>query len=49
MIERTDPRGGKYYWIGGNGEQFELMEGSDFYAIEHGFVSITPLGLDDEY
>lgn len=46
VIERTDPRGGKYYWIGGNGEQFELMEGSDFYAIEHGFVSITPLGLD---
>ena len=46
VIERTDPRGGKYYWIGGNGEQFDLMEGSDFYAIEHGFVSITPLGLD---
>ena len=47
VIERTDPRGGKYYWIGGNGEQFESLEGSDFYAIEQGFVSVTPLGLDE--
>jgi len=46
VIERTDPRGGKYYWIGGNGDQFESLEGSDFYAIEQGFVSVTPLGLD---
>jgi 5'-nucleotidase len=46
VIERTDPRGGKYYWIGGNGEQFESLEGTDFYAIEQGFVSVTPLGLD---
>jgi 5'-nucleotidase len=46
VIERTDPRGGKYYWIGGNGELYESLEGSDFYAIERGFVSITPLGLD---
>ena len=46
VIERTDPRGGKYYWIGGNGEHFESLEGTDFYAIEQGFVSVTPLGLD---
>jgi 5'-nucleotidase len=46
VIERTDPRGGKYYWIGGNGELYESLEGTDFYAIERGFVSVTPLGLD---
>lgn len=46
VIERIDPRGGKYYWIGGNGELYEPLEGTDFYAIEKGFVSITPLGLD---
>jgi 5'-nucleotidase len=46
VIERTDPRGGKYYWIGGNGELYEPLEGTDFYAIERGFVSVTPLGLD---
>lgn len=46
VIERTDPRGGKYYWIGGNGEFYEPLEGTDFYAIERDFVSVTPLGLD---
>ena len=46
VIERTDPRGGKYYWIGGNGEHFESLEDTDFYAIEQDFVSVTPLGLD---
>jgi 5'-nucleotidase len=46
VIERVDPRGGKYYWIGGNGVGHESIEGTDFYAIERGYVSITPLGLD---
>ena len=44
--ERTDPRGRKYYWIGGNGENYEHVRGTDFYAVEKGFVSVTPLGLD---
>ena len=43
---RTDPRGAKYYWIGGDGERYEPIEGTDFSAIEKGCVSITPLGLD---
>lgn len=46
VIERVDPRGGKYYWIGGNGENYELIDGTDFYAVEKGYISITPLGLD---
>jgi 5'-nucleotidase len=46
VIERVDPRGAKYYWIGGNGVSYESIEGTDFYAIERGYVSITPLGLD---
>jgi len=46
VLERTDPRGGKYYWIGGNGESYEHIRGTDFYAIERGYTSITPLGLD---
>lgn len=46
VIERIDPRGGKYYWIGGNSVSHESIEGTDFYAIEKDFVSITPLGLD---
>jgi 5'-nucleotidase len=46
VFERTDPRGGRYYWIGGDSEGFELIEGTDFYAVEQGFASITPLDLD---
>ena len=46
VFERTDPRGGKYYWIGGDGEGFEAIEGTDFHAVEQGFASITPLALD---
>jgi 5'-nucleotidase len=46
VFERTDPRGGRYYWIGGNSEGFELIEGTDFHAVEKGYVSVTPLALD---
>lgn len=46
VVERIDPRGGAYYWIGGNGENYEHIRGTDFYAIEKGFISITPMSLD---
>jgi 5'-nucleotidase len=46
ILERVDPRGVTYYWIGGNAEGYEEMRGTDFYAVERGCVSITPLGLD---
>ena len=46
VVERMDPRGGKYYWIGGDGEGFEPIEGTDLFAVSQGFVSITPLHWD---
>lgn len=46
IIEKIDPRGKKYYWIGGSRLSWEKMEDSDFSAIEEGMVSITPLRLD---
>jgi 5'-nucleotidase len=46
VIERVDPRGGKYYWIGGDGDGYDSIRGTDFYAVERGYISITPLGLD---
>jgi len=46
VIERLDPRGRKYYWIGGAPPIWHPGEGTDFEAIEQGFVSITPLHLD---
>jgi 5'-nucleotidase len=46
VIEKTDPRGRKYYWIGGGELGFQDVEGTDFHAVQAGFVSITPLHLD---
>ncbi|MCX8022812.1 MAG: 5'/3'-nucleotidase SurE [Syntrophorhabdaceae bacterium] len=46
VLERMDPRGYKYYWIAGGGDDFEMVEGTDFYAVKRGFVSISPLELD---
>ena len=46
VVERMDPRGGTYYWIGGDGDQFEPIEGTDLYAVDTGFVSVTPLHWD---
>jgi 5'-nucleotidase len=45
-VERVDPRGKKYYWIGGGEPEWERGEGTDFDAIDKGSVSITPLHLD---
>ncbi len=46
VVERTDPRGGKYYWIHGDGERFDPIEGTDLLAVSQGYVSITPLHWD---
>jgi len=46
VIERLDPRGKKYFWIGGEPPVWHQGEGTDFEAVDRGFVSITPLHLD---
>lgn len=46
VVEKTDPRGRKYYWIGGGQCQFEPIAESDFVALAEGFISVTPLHLD---
>ncbi len=46
IVEKVDPRGKKYYWIGGNQLDFVDAEGTDFSAIHRGLISITPLHLD---
>jgi 5'-nucleotidase len=43
IYEREDPRGKKYYWIGGFREEHLVHEGTDFEAIEENKVSVTPL------
>jgi 5'-nucleotidase len=46
IVRREDPRGGTYYWIGGDAPGHVAEEGTDFEAIERGQVSITPLHRD---
>ncbi|MDX7779070.1 5'/3'-nucleotidase SurE [Aeromonas hydrophila] len=46
VICSEDPRGQPIYWIGPPGSQQDAGEGTDFSAIEQGYVSITPLTID---
>ena len=47
VVENVDPRGRKYYWIGGNEYQHEDIPGSDCNAVLRSrLVSVTPLQLD---
>ncbi|MCA1623715.1 MAG: 5'/3'-nucleotidase SurE [Acidobacteria bacterium] len=46
ISEHTDPRGKLYYWIGEERSGFHAEGGTDFEAIEEGFVSVTPMRSD---
>ncbi|PIR20502.1 MAG: 5'/3'-nucleotidase SurE [Deltaproteobacteria bacterium CG11_big_fil_rev_8_21_14_0_20_47_16] len=44
--EKVDPRGRKYYWIGGDDVGFEDIPGSDCNAIHNAKISITPIRVN---
>ncbi len=46
IVEHLDPRGRKYYWIGGDDLGFVPAEGTDCTAVAGGYISVTPLHLD---
>lgn len=46
MIEARDPRNKKIYWVGPPGAQQDAGEGTDFYALDNQFISVTPLQVD---
>ncbi len=46
MVEMRDPHGRPVYWVGPAGEGEDAGEGTDFHAVAHGFVSVTPLQID---
>jgi 5'/3'-nucleotidase len=46
VIEKVDPRGRKYYWIGGEELSFVEEDGTDFHAVSRGSISVTPIHLD---
>ncbi len=45
-VKATDPRGRKIYWVGQPGPEEDAGPGTDFYAVNMGYVSITPLHMD---
>jgi 5'-nucleotidase len=46
VVENVDPRGRKYYWIGGNEYQHEDIPGSDCNVVlRERRISVTPLQL----
>lgn len=46
VIKQTDPRGREIFWVGAAGPEQDAGAGTDFYALRHGYVSITPLQVD---
>lgn len=46
IIENTDPRGQKYYWIGAGTLTSSGGEETDIWAVQNGFISLSPLKYD---
>jgi 5'-nucleotidase len=46
VIKAFDPRGHAIYWVGPAGPEQDAGPGTDFYAVSHGYVSVTPLKID---
>jgi 5'-nucleotidase len=46
IVDKVDPRGRNYYWIGTTDLSFEDIPGTDYHAVTRGHVSISPLHID---
>ena len=46
VLKSQTPRGETVYWVGAAGAAQDGGEGTDFFAVEHQQVSITPLQID---
>ncbi|HEY9101415.1 5'/3'-nucleotidase SurE [Chitinimonas sp.] len=46
VIRSQNPRGEAIYWVGPVGAAQDAAEGTDFWAVSQGYVSITPLQID---
>ncbi len=50
VVENVDPRGHKYYWIGGENASFEDVPRSDCNTVfSDGLAAVTPLHLDSTH
>lgn len=45
-IRSEDPRGRPLYWIGPPGAEQDAGPGTDFHAVNRGYISITPIHVD---
>jgi 5'-nucleotidase len=46
VVQQLDPYQQKIYWVGPPGPAQDDGEGTDFFAINNGYVSVTPLQID---
>ncbi|MDF2547891.1 MAG: surE [Anaerosolibacter sp.] len=46
FIERIDPRGQVYYWLGGEIVDYHNEEGTDIHSVQNNHISITPIHFD---
>ncbi|MDR2195598.1 MAG: 5'/3'-nucleotidase SurE [Gallionellaceae bacterium] len=46
VVKSLNPHGETVYWVGAAGGAQDAGEGTDFYAVEHRCVSVTPLQID---
>lgn len=46
LVERLDPYGNPYYWVGGPAVSEEAEAGTDVAAVRAGKISVTPIYLD---
>ena len=46
VITQMNPRGETMYWIGAAGPAKDVSEGTDFFATQEGYTSVTPIQID---
>jgi 5'-nucleotidase len=46
VTRMCDPRGRAIYWVGPAGGEQDAGPDTDFYAVNHGYVSVTPIQVD---
>ena len=46
VVQSTDPRGRPLFWVGPAGAGQDAGPGTDFHAVSHGYVSVTPMRFD---
>lgn len=46
ILKRRDHRGRDYFWVGGEYRGYLKEHGTDCFAVNHGYASLTPIQLD---